>query len=64
MTLSSAEYAARHFGRFLPRKEPPTLQKLESFFFFAFLAALNSAVIDTVMGHVNVHIDRLVSAEL
>ena len=32
-------------------------QKLESFFFFVFFAALILAVIGNVMGHVNVHTD-------
>ena len=42
-------------------KGPPTPQKMESIF-SVFFAALNSAVIDTVMGQANLHIDsRLMS---
>ena len=51
----SAEYAARHFLGFSPGWGPPPPQKLESI--FSTFAALNLAVIDTVMGHVNVHMD-------
>ena len=49
-------YAARHFGTFLPRKGPANPSEVGVHFFDIF-AALDSAVIDTVMGHVNVHID-------
>ena len=52
----SAEYAARHFLGVSPGRGPPTPQKSESIF-STFFAALNLAVIDTVMGHVNAHID-------
>ena len=38
-------------------RSPPTPQKLESIF-RQFFEALNLAVIDTVMGHENVHMDR------
>ena len=61
MKLSnSEEYAARHFGRFLPRKTPLSPSEVGALFFFffsAFCAALNLAVIDTVMGHENAHTD-------
>ena len=52
----SAEYTARHFGRFSPRLGPATPSEV-GVHFSAFVAALNLAVIDTVMGYVNVHID-------
>ena len=51
-----AEYAARHFLGVSTGRGPPTPQKSESIF-STFFAALNLAVIDTVMGHVNAHID-------
>ena len=52
----SAEFAARHFGKFFLRQEPAITSEV-GVHFSAFFAALNLAVIDTVMGHVNVHID-------
>ena len=57
---SAAEYAARHFGRFLPRKGRQPLRSWSPF--FGIFAALNLAVIDTVMGHINAYRDcRLIS---
>ena len=51
----SEEYAAWHFERLLLLKTSPPLRNWSSF--FSIFAALNLAVLDTVMGHVNVHID-------
>ena len=57
-TMDAADYVARHSGRFMPLRGPPTPQKLGSFFFFpAFLSGLNLAVIDPVMRDVSVDIE-------
>ena len=53
----SAEYAARHFGRFPHPHSQPTNSSEVGVRFFGIFAAVNLAVIDTVMAHVNVHID-------
>ena len=50
----SEEYAARHFLGCSPRRRPANTSEVGVHFFDIF-AALNLAVIDTVMGHVNVH---------
>ena len=44
-------------GWLLPRKGPANLSEVGVFFFFGIFAASNLPMIDTVMGHVNVHKD-------
>ena len=53
--LKNCEDAVRHFPGFSPAWSPPIPQKLESNF-SAFFAALNLAVIGSLVKHVNVHI--------
>ena len=55
-THCSEENSARHFGRFLPRKGPANPSEV-GVHVSAFFAALNLAIIETVIKHVNVHIE-------